>query len=1057
MIVDFKEGQLVHRTTTGQTGVIADSETRSRGTKVYWNVAIDGDNSWIPESELQPVAKDESPSQRFKARKFENFNSFRQHLTHYRIRGGLTNIVYSMKYGDVEFLPYQFKPVFKFITSNEGRLLIADEVGLGKTIEALYIWKELQAREGARRLIIVCPSMLQTKWQHDMSEHFGIDARIVKSSELLGYCEEQERKGNKEFALITSIQGIRCGNLDKDDAEFKESNSFKLNKLFEDFDNFEATKDLFDLAVFDEAQCLTNNATANYKTANRINKISQNLLLLSATPISNKERELFNLLNLLSPEDFNDVDSFMEILEENKSVVSLARLFYDHPKNNEIIKERCEEARDIIRCINNSKFYGKDSYFNGLERKLEEVFNSDFLRREAYNQISDRYFYSHVFSRSRKRDVMKTSIREAQTVPFKLTEEEREVYDRCTRKLKESCEENLGQIYMFAIMTRLRELASCIPATLDKWRNLNESNNEEDLYELYEDYSAEDDEDFYEPTISLPIESPEVIRTLEKCDTKYKAFVSTIKDKIKENPEEKIIVFSFFRSTLNYLSRRLTEDGIKSVLIMGGLSREEKDGTLDKFRKDNKINVLLSSEVGAEGLDLQFSKIEFNYDLPWNPMRLEQRMGRIDRIGQKSDKIFIINMLCENTIEDRVLFKLYDKINIFKESIGDLNEILGKQTQNIEMSLLSLDLTTEQEEDIANQLINIFENNILETRKLEESAGLSKAYSDVILDYVNKAEKNNRYIRKEDLTNYLSDFVSLIANGTRFLPAKEDYWALKLSPPDEAEYRDFLRNNNLIAPPNDLTREVLCSFPQGKRTINSGALNIDVNHSLIKWAYEETAKYFKKNSSGRCYNLQVSIGSFDSEKDQILKGLYVFYVTNVNFEGIKKKNEFQFFVYSLETKQLLEPSVAEFFINSCLFAGSAVSNLDEILKKYDPALVDSAFDVCCNKEFEEDESIISTLEMDSEAIFSMQLERVKTFYENEISNAQKTYDAISNRAENSPDEKERLNNRRILKAQRGRIEKLQRDYDRSLEDLKRKKEKQHHDINTIGCGIVYVY
>ena len=139
---------------------------------------------------------------------------------------------------------------------------------------------------------------------------------------------------------------------------------------------------------------------------------------------------------------------------------------------------------------------------------------------------------------------------------------------------------------------------------------------------------------------------------------------------LQDNPTEKIVIFSFFRGTVEYLYHHLSQAGIRCSLIMGGLKDNEKTERLLDFR-DKNINVLVSTEVGSEGIDLQFAKYEINYDLPWNPMRLEQRIGRLDRIGQESPTIFVFNAFCRDTIEDRILSRLYDRIQIFKDSTMD--------------------------------------------------------------------------------------------------------------------------------------------------------------------------------------------------------------------------------------------------------------------------------------------------------------------------------------------------------------------------------------------------
>src|SRR5262249_54456953 len=160
----------------------------------------------------------------------------------------------------------------------------------------------------------------------------------------------------------------------------------------------------------------------------------------------------------------------------------------------------------------------------------------------------------------------------------------------------------------------------------------------------------------------------------EAGDTKYKAFAQALKDKLKENPKEKVVVFAFFRGTLAYLKRRLEADGIRCGIIFGSMGTElvgeervdAKTAEIARFAAIDGPSVLLSCEVGSEGIDLQFARMLFNYDLPWNPMKVEQRIGRIDRIGQNADRISIGHFSVSGTIDDRILNRLYARVNVFK-------------------------------------------------------------------------------------------------------------------------------------------------------------------------------------------------------------------------------------------------------------------------------------------------------------------------------------------------------------------------------------------------------
>lgn len=955
------------------------------GTVELVEISYDSKVTYVPATQLHVEEADMDPTSLYQQRRFFGFQYFRQYLTHLRIKGGLTNVVYSMKYGDVKFLPYQFKPVFKFIEANEQRLLIADEVGLGKTIESLYIWKELQAREDAQRLLIVCPAMLRGKWKKDMEIHFGINAQIVDAGTLLSECKEARIHRNKQFALVTSLEGIRQKNLEE---PCRNKNAQDLNiffeKIAEDPDN-----NLFDLVVFDEAAKLVNPGSANFVTCRRVNLISRNLLLLSATPVSNSVSDLYSLLRILSPSEYKSEEQFLHLYEQNRPVVRLSHYFYN-PVHD--LKAVMSDANDCIEEIKHTDAFGKDPFFHRVQDNLEALLTSNDLRKKTYDQITERFFYSSVFSRSRKRDVIKdVAIRSPQTVHFELSDLELGIYEECSRDLREKSKEDHGYIVAFGIMSRQRELASSLPAALRRWKNLLASNrqkmNEEDEYEeeIEYDYSS-----IPETCLSL---SEEDLHQIELKDTKYLAFLKALKYEIskaqKEGRVEKIVVFSFFRETLNYLYAKLRKDGVNALVIMGGMSQQDKDDNLNSFRSDPAANVLLSSEVGAEGLDMQFSSIEFNYDLPWNPMRLEQRIGRIDRIGQESKKLRIVNLFCTNTIEDRVLERLYEKINIFKESIGELDEILGEQTQNIEKALLNPTLSEKNKEDLADAEINRFYTSIQSIKTLEESAGLSKAYSDSIIDYVNMVEHNSRYIRKEDIVNYLVDYFTKDGNGTRFDKDSKnpDVWNLELSQEDRLSLSDFLQRTGLYFNGANL-QKMKCTFPQGKKIVSNVYVNIDVNHPILKWVFEKVDS--RTGNASNCFTLKLPRSAVDSKEFE--RGVYTFLICDIKCEGLKKRKELVYLVCSPEDLQVKPMLASENFIAQALFNGMEETNLSTKLMGVSDSLLDRALELCKKAFYEKAAEIKNDVEEGNEAVYYRMVAKAKSFYEDKISSIQEVID-----------------------------------------------------------------
>lgn len=1045
----FDVNDRVRWTTTGQYGTITGN-TQPIGNITFWEVDFDGTFHKVSESQLVLVPSVVSPLDSFKNRDFDDFSKLRQYLTHIRITGELTNIVYSMKYGDVEFLPYQFKPVFKFISSNNGRLLIADEVGLGKTIESLYIWKEIQAREGASRLLIVAPAMLRYKWQNDMQQHFGINSEIVDARRLLNDCKRAKTDNDFGFAYITSIQGIRSS-ITKKDAKRKAAtnSSDDLNLYFEELIDEDATP-LFDMIIIDEAHYLVNSGTANFKTANKLNSLTRNLLLLSATPVNNSETDLYSLLRLLSPAEYDSEKRFKKLFEENRNLVKLAHCFYSKPANSADVEK---EALGYIKNLKETKYLSNSKLYEIIEENPRRYFDDDLERKKKYNQISDLYFYSNVFSRSRKRDVMQTATRSAQTVYFKLSYEERKIYNTCSRELMRlSKQRNADRIYIISIMMRQRELASCIPAALRRWKekSIIGNHNTGNLNICTDiDYEFEDNDDFSDLDSNVTININDItdadIDQIEANDSKYQRFFEALSEKINEarnnNGTAKIVVFSFFRNTLSYLKKRLEKDGINAEFIIGGMKPDDKEKALRNFRENPRINVLLSSEVGAEGLDLQFSSIEVNYDLPWNPMKLEQRIGRIDRIGQSAEKIIIINMSCENTVEDRILERLYDKIAIFKESIGELNEILGKLTRGIEYTLLSPDLTDVQKEQEALNKADRYVNEIIQLRQLEESAGLTRAYSDSIIEYVNNAEHNNRYIRKEDIISYMHDYFTMLGHGTRFdQDAKNpDVWNLEFSSADKDDFYTYGNATN-TALPNIKSTKITCTFPQGRKS--SSGYNIDVNHPIMKWIKHRTEEYLQSHKPKCSYCARIASTKLESQYEA---GLYAFYIRQFDCDGLRKVHELLYYVCDVNSGKVLDQQASEYIISTLLFEGEREVSLASHLASASSNSIDVAIDKCVGEANNKISEIYDDLSIENDTAYNRMLAKTNAFYEDKLRVLEKQLDEYQQR-----------NNQNLIRLTAARIDKARGRYDQDIQRIENNKMLQP-SYDDIALGVLYIY
>ena len=205
------------------------------------------------------------------------------------------------------------------------------------------------------------------------------------------------------------------------------------------------------------------------------------------------------------------------------------------------------------------------------------------------------------------------------------------------------------------------------------------------------------------------------------------------------------------------MERRLRDAGINVLQINGSVPTGERTLIIDRFKTDPHVRVLLTSEVGSEGLDFQFCDTLFNYDLPWNPMRVEQRIGRIDRYGQKAEKIRIYSFFLRGTIEERILERLYTRIGIFEDSVGDLEPILGPLAQQLSREIFSMDLTPVQELEKTEQLLASLEVRRLEEEDLQKRTAELLGQDALALQAVQDTVSSGRYISAPELRSVVCD------------------------------------------------------------------------------------------------------------------------------------------------------------------------------------------------------------------------------------------------------------------------------------------------------------
>lgn len=1031
----FNTGDKVKKITDGKIGTIKDFVLTSNGTKYHVQFE-NGESVYFSEDILQEYQEIKTPLEAFSNFQFNGIDDYRRIMSFQRLTGDLTNMFYSMNNTLTEYLPHQFLPVTKFLQSPEERILIADEVGLGKTIEAMYIWKELEARRNAKRLLVVCPAALREKWKRDMENLFGIHAKIVKAEEFLETFHLIEKNVNRaQFAFICSIESIRTKKNDSDD------NIGNLNRAFEEFaSNYTAYA--FDLVIIDEAHYLRNRETANFKTGARLRDITESLVLLSATPIQTGSENLYSIMNLLSPERFENEWAFDYMLKKDSIFVKLANCLQRPSSTTEDFDNLLEENS----CSN----LDDNELIQEIIENKDDIFASNEKRMQYAEDLRGQVFYNNLFNRTRRRFVFEnTSKRRPFAVEFDLSPNEMDIYQRVTKLIREMSKGH-SEIMTFALIARQRQMASCLPAAFKDWiQKFKEQDfdiSEEESLEASE-FENEDDEEssnkkvykdlkpFY---LKIGEEFTDVrFEELKKHDSKYNKFIESIKTLLEQNQKEKIIVFSFFRGTNEYLEERLREDGINAVAIKGGMGTL-KDDLLEEFRTNDSINILISSEVGSEGLDLQFASVEYNYDLPWNPMRLEQRIGRIDRICQKADVLRIYNLCCQNTIEDRILERLYERVKIFENSIGDMEDIVGQPIQDLALEILDPELTDEDRKEKAEQKIQVLINQRMMNNRLEEESGVLTEYRDMVLNSIEIAKTNKRCIDSDERIFVIRDFLKNYFPGTSFYQDKDNRnnYIIELSSEGVFSFRDFRSTVHLTKLTSIDSGECVLSFAPNNISKRRRNLEIaDLDHPIFDWIKWVVSK--KTIKSTGCSALTMS----PSEK--LKKGSYIYYIQKWKKEDIEKSSELKYFVISISDNIILDENLSEKIMNTAITKASTLVNTEIRIPDFEPYF-NSAQELI-NHAWKKFEDFESNCKRRSKFLYNKQVEFVNF-------TAEKKIETIKNVIETLKFEGKKQS---VINMNEKRIEKIERERKLKLDELS-KNQLNGPTVQDLGIGVLIV-
>lgn len=480
-------------------------------------------------------------------------------------------------------LPHQTETARKVLFEMRGRAILADEVGLGKTIEAGLILKEYIVRGLVRKVLILVPASLVLQWVRELNQKFNIPAVAQKkeyswqNDVVVASMDTAKRDPHKEILL---------GNE-------------------------------YDMVIVDEAHKLKNKKTTNYQFMLKLRK--KYCLLLTATPVQNDLSELFNLITLLKPGQLGGQNDFSANFVIDKRV----------PKNEGQLKD--ELAKIMIR---NRRGDGE----------------LQFTKRNVKN------------------------------IHVELSPEEKQLYDGVTSFVKDQYQASGGDFSsMLSLVTLQREVCSSRDAVFVTLVNLSKK-------------LAPDS-----PLRDKIWDLVGIIKTITANSKAEKAM------ELIQGMDDKVIIFTEYRATQEYLLNYFRARNMTAVPYRGGMNRGKKDWMMDLFR--GRAQVMIATEAGGEGINLQFCHQMINFDLPWNPMRVEQRIGRVHRLGQKND-VHIYNLSTKGTIEEHILNLLHEKINMFEMVIGQLDVILERfeKKDSLEKSIYKILLESASDEEIASRV-----------------------------------------------------------------------------------------------------------------------------------------------------------------------------------------------------------------------------------------------------------------------------------------------------------------------------------------------------------------
>jgi hypothetical protein len=472
-----------------------------------------------------------------------------------------------------------------------------------------------------------------------------------------------------------------------------------------------------------------------------------------------------------------------------------------------------------------------------------------------------------------------------------------------------ACSLNASELFLLATPQRL--IASSLAAACGHWARRARNLSLDDP-----DYDA-DAPGALVAKLGEACKDRSLLEALEAEDSKLNLLTNALGQHWELEPSEKVIVFSSFRITLDYLARRLREQGVAVELMHGGI-KEDRTSILARFEALSGACVLLTSEVGGEGLDMQFCRSLINYDLPWNPMKVEQRIGRIDRIGQKSPAVSVVSLICAGTIEERVYERLYLRLLTIEQTLGAFESILGTEVAKLEQILLDPNLTAEEQAaEIDRQASALIERQ-RQTAALEEEAPGLIAHGDMILDRIEENHRPERQVTGTELADYIHQALSARYPGTRVddVPGERGIYEIVLSAAAHHALKQILTRGARARTRLNRETRIKAVFESGRAHPKS-VERISAVHPLTR-----LASNVRREAAGAARMKPVICVRIDPGSIELPRGNYVAAIQKWMVDGAVRVDRLAYAASVLKGGDL-EPREAEQLVQAALRLGRA--------------------------------------------------------------------------------------------------------------------------------------